>query len=533
MNQNHVFVIGSGPAGVAAAFSLVKQGVEVTMIDVGEESEPQRRDTVDELYAAEFERWNPKAVEKLRAGMSADTAGIPQKLVYGSDYPYRDLGQIGRLETSGVECLMSGAKGGLSNAWGANLMPYHGRDIDDWCVDAGDLSRAYAQVASFIPVSAGPDDLEEWFPLHGATKGMLQPSSQAVSLVETLRKNREALRANGIIAGYSRLAVQTNPTDANPRGCVYCGLCMYGCPYRLIYSSASTVEELKASPNFKYITGVVVEKLRESDTGVEVLGKRVGSGEPVAFAGKRVYVACGAIATTKLLLESLGAYGSKVLLRDRHYFLLPMMHYAASTGVIEERLHTLGQAYLEVFDAALSRRTIQLQFYTYNDLYLQAMRKKFGPFAAFSDPIMPHLLGRLSIVMGYLHSDDSSALAISLEAGAKGNTLRIEPVPSERPRQLMDAIVRKLWKLRGLVRAVPVKFMMQSAKPGKSYHYGGTFPMKTDPGRFECDSLGRPSGFRRVHAVDATVLPSIASTTVVFTAMANAFRIASRHGALE
>ena len=51
--------------------------------------------------------------------------------------------------------------------------------------------------------------------------------------------------------------------------------------------------------------------------------------------------------------------------------------------------------------------------------------------------------------------------------------------------------------------------------------------MRANPGAFESDVLGRPAGFQRVHAVDSTVLPSIPATTVTFTVMANAHRIAS------
>jgi len=64
------------------------------------------------------------------------------------------------------------------------------------------------------------------------------------------------------------------------------------------------------------------------------------------------------------------------------------------------------------------------------------------------------------------------------------------------------------------------------AEPGRGFHTGGAFPMRDNPGPLETDRLGRPAGLRRVHAVDATVFPSIAATTITLTAMANAHRIA-------
>lgn len=51
--------------------------------------------------------------------------------------------------------------------------------------------------------------------------------------------------------------------------------------------------------------------------------------------------------------------------------------------------------------------------------------------------------------------------------------------------------------------------------------------MRLNPGPFETDTLGRLAGSKRVHAVDATILPSIAATTITLTVMANAHRIAS------
>lgn len=51
--------------------------------------------------------------------------------------------------------------------------------------------------------------------------------------------------------------------------------------------------------------------------------------------------------------------------------------------------------------------------------------------------------------------------------------------------------------------------------------------MSAQPTSAQTDIYGRPAGFRRIHAVDSTVFPSIAATTITLTAMANAYRIGS------
>jgi len=514
---------------MAAAHALVDKGVEVIMLDVGLDLEPERERLIDQMYAQEPEAWDVSQIEELKRGMRATADGIPQKLTYGSDFPFRDAGQAGAVEANGVDFLLSGAKGGLSNAWGSNIMPYTRRDISDWCISAADLAPHYASVATFIPVSAGHDDLEEDFPLYGGNGTMLRPSRQAENLVRNVRKHREVLKADGIRGGYARLAVQALPTQENDRACVYCGLCLYGCPYRLIYSSRNGLRVLESRRNFRYQPGIIVDCVKEEAGGVTLYGRSVGSGTPVNFSGSRVYLACGAIATTRILLESMQAYNHPVSLKDSLYFLLPTLQYDCVPGVTNEALHSLGQVLLEIQDRAISERTIQLQYYTYTDLFTEAVRSRLGMLFPLARTFLPALLGRLCIVMGYLHSDDSPSVSVQLIQQGAGNKLLLEAIPSARARPVIKGVLGKLWRHRSRLRSLPLSPFLKIMKPGKSYHYGGTFPMKSSPGRFESDRLGRPPGFRRVHAVDASVLPSIAATTIVFTAMANAHRIASAH----
>jgi choline dehydrogenase-like flavoprotein len=57
--------------------------------------------------------------------------------------------------------------------------------------------------------------------------------------------------------------------------------------------------------------------------------------------------------------------------------------------------------------------------------------------------------------------------------------------------------------------------------------------MRAQPGEFESDRLGRPHGWSRVHAVDASVFPSVPATTITLPVMANAHRIGWEAAALD
>ena len=69
--------------------------------------------------------------------------------------------------------------------------------------------------------------------------------------------------------------------------------------------------------------------------------------------------------------------------------------------------------------------------------------------------------------------------------------------------------------------------MVTMSAPGKSYHFGGSFPHSNEPvPGHESDLLGRVHPWRNVHLVDASVFPTVSATTFTLTIMANAHRIA-------
>ncbi len=211
-------------------------------------------------------------------------------------------------------------------------------------------------------------------------------------------------------------------------------------------------------------------------------------------------------------------------MKDSQYFLLPLALTKAAGDVAHESLHTLSQLFLEILDSAVSPYTVHLQLYTYNDLIGQAVRKTLGTLARPLEFLARNLESRLLIIQGYLHSAHSARIGVMLKKGSPDQLeLRAEHNAETKP--IIRRIVRKLFRIARHIGALPLSPMLQIAEPGRGFHTGGTFPMRSRPTALESDTLGRPCGWRRVHAVDATVLPSIPATTVTFSVMANAHRI--------
>jgi choline dehydrogenase-like flavoprotein len=152
------------------------------------------------------------------------------------------------------------------------------------------------------------------------------------------------------------------------------------------------------------------------------------------------------------------------------------------------------------------------------------LNHKAGVFEPLLRLPIRHLLERLLIVFGFLHSDDSSRLTIRLQRGTP-NELVVRGYPQPSARRITNKITRKLRTNRHLLRGFAMRPNL--GIPGEGNHSGGTFPMREHAAEIATDIFGRVATFERVHIVDASVMPSIAAASITLTAMANAHRIAT------
>lgn len=523
-----VYVVGSGPAGVSVAHALLQRGADVTMLDVGLELEPDRARAVETLARCPPDQWPVAARSALQWNPEVDARSVPLKLAYGSDFPYRAVGGGLPVRQSGVTVTSSCARGGLSNLWGGAVLPYRHEDMGDWPIRLDDLAPHYRAVFEYMPLAARQDDLEEAWPLYAPRRLSLNPSRQAGALLRDLDAVRGALSREGIRYGQARLALQADPVG-DQGGCVYCGMCLHGCPRKLIYNSAASLEALLTRPRFRYSGDVVVDRVVGNGEEVRLLCRHPSSRQPFTLRGERVYLAAGVLGTAKIILASVAAHGQCLMIRDCQYFLLPLLRFRGIAGVSGELLHTLAQVFLEISACIPEGNPSHLQIYTYNDLYRRALGKRLGPIASVAGALVDPLLGRLLAVQGYLHSNDSSAISIRLERQADADELVLEAVINPRARAHVDGIVRKLFRCRRYLRAMPLFPLLQLGQPGEGSHIGGTFPMRRIPGELETDILGRVAGMPRVHLVDASVFPSIPAATITLSVMANAHRIGSTY----
>ena len=394
-------VVGSGPASMAAVLALVARGLRVTILDAGKTLEPERQAVLARLAGQAPEEWAPADLDRLRGGGQSDRHGsIHSKQTYGSDYPYEDVAEPLQEDRARSPFNYSMARGGLSNVWGASLLPAHADDLQDWPVGLAELEEHYRAVMASIPSSAVRDELEELLPTYGAGPGRpLEPSRQIADFLGDLRQRREALQKAGLYFGRARVAVENSAEKA----CVYCGLCLYGCPYSLIYSSAQTLERLRAGGRVEYRPGVIVEKLAPMAGGVRVQA-RDAEGREISLEAERVFVGAGVLPSAWLALHSLQAFDEPVTMLDSQYFIFPFFRFRRTPGVRREKLYSLVQAFLEMRDPRVSEHLVHVEVFSYSDFLERALMATPLRFLLWNSWMRAQLFDRLLVLQCFLHS---------------------------------------------------------------------------------------------------------------------------------
>lgn len=524
-------IIGSGPAAAGAALALTAQpDVEVKVLDVGLRLEANRHDAVERLASTGPEEWSADLVELVASRpVTSNGGGLPEKRTYGSDFPFRDVGQLTGLtpEHDVHRRLISAAYGGFTNVWGAQVMPYTPATFGDWPVTSSEMEPHYRAVLDSIPYAGEEDDLARLFPLIGSPDPLPPMSERSTHVLAAYTRHRAALNRIGVTVGKARLAMSSP-------ACVSCGLCMSGCPYGLIYSASQTFDELCRKGRISYCGGLLATRVTEDENSATVEASETATGRVRHFTADRVYIACGGVGTTRLILGSLGLFDHEVTMAESVQFMLPMVSLTATLDPRRVRQFTLNQFNMVV---ALDQKGLdvsQLHFYTYDPAFLDALPRPLQ--APAMEGVMLQVLRRLTVALGYLPSWASPRLRLRARPSADDSipdlVISREPARWVQNRMLRRVIGR-VARAAPLLDLYPVVPSLKLATGGKSYHFGGSFPHRREQsgngaGRTAAsDSLGRIGGWKRIHAVDASVLPSVAATTFTLTVMANAHRIAT------
>lgn len=500
-------IIGSGPTGISAAVGRLERGRKVTLLDGGKMLEPALRAQSDALAATQPHQWDARVASEYQQPQFETPQGQTRR--FGSDFAMEPGDTSLTKSADWFSLRASHAAGGLSNLWGAAVLPYRQSDISAWPITIDDLTPHYSAVANFMPISARPDRLNPLFPgFHVATDTTIEPGVQTAALLENMERNRQ----DGVHFGAARTAVGS--------GCTACGMCLHGCPWGQIYSAQHTLDDLKSNPDFTYRLGALVTAFAETPNGVEI---HLADGETIT--GDRLFIGAGVLETARIVLNSSPDKTQTMTLLDSQQALVPMLHrWSGRRRPDKMPLTTLPQIFVEMDVAEISPHLVHSQFYTWNEYYARDLATNYGLGLPIARTLFGPLARRMIIAQLFLHSDHSAKIDLTLDGAEKLKPQLRENAETSGVLKSAQSHLGQFTNKSGLTM---LGFASRRGSPGSSFHTGGTVPMSGSPNTGQSDVLGRPHGLDRVHLVDSSVFPSIPATTITFSAMANAHRIAS------
>ncbi|SNS23720.1 Choline dehydrogenase [Noviherbaspirillum humi] len=514
-----IIIVGSGPAGVSAAFPLLSAGLRVLMVDGGHRPSvaPPARSFLS-MRSDDPAQWEWMLGREFHA-IKFREAASPKLRAPTHDYVFKDFIARNRIAAEHFIAVGSLAQGGLSNAWGCGVARFSDADLAAFPCPTHEWDISYRAVAMRMGISGSrDDDLREYFGLDEWAQPPVELDVAHAFLEARYHKQRSKLINAGFRMGRSRVAALTEPLDER-LPCNLSGNCLWGCSRRALYSAADDLIRLRRDfPNFRYEAGFVVEGVSRAGSGWKILSNQPGASGCSEFGGTKIMLAAGTLATTRLVLDALQINTPvRVLSSPTAAFLLWL---PTLLGIKRQDGFGLGQ----------------LSF----ALRLNGGDTGFG--STFATTGIPVTEFARHLPFGRRHSVDilrnllSSCLAGNMflpghlsEATARldaNGSLLIKGGHSESVPDLMAEAARKLrqafWHLGGIV--LPMSFTM--GKSGGDIHYAGTLPMRQSPRQGETDGLGTVQGLENIHAVDGACLPLLPEKSHTLTIMANADRIA-------
>ena len=148
-------VIGTGPAGVSAAWPLVQSGADVLLLDpsLGQVPKPPE----GEYF--QLRRTDPHQADWMIGGdriahNDLNNASSPKLRASTIRATLADFAPENRIDTENFIAIGSLTTGGLSNAWGCGVARYDSQDLAAFPLKAAELDASFAAVSRRIGISA-------------------------------------------------------------------------------------------------------------------------------------------------------------------------------------------------------------------------------------------------------------------------------------------------------------------------------------------------------------------------------------------
>ena len=500
--------------------------MRVLMLDAGRETTDHsilnRHDTLRQVRE-DSKHWKLMAGEQFER-FDLDYGASPKYRVPAYRYDFTEFKQHYMVSTDNFTAHGSLACGGLSNLWGANVGRFDDADLKNFPISFKDLRRSYQCVSRRIGLSGtNNDDLSAFHGYEESLQPSLAMNGNARLLYNRYLSQPVPAHRRGVFLGYPRRAVLTRNHQGR-QGCVSCGLCVYGCAIQSIWSAKYDLAKLLEFPNFSYRGGVFVSYLRPLDACYEVGVCPDRHRITEKMQTKQVVLACGAIGSARLVMDTLKLYDEsrKLLTNLMAVFAVTVPHWRI--GNLEDKdVTNLAQLAFYVKKPDSNERYSSGYFFLADTIPTTDLL----PYVPFPYPLSRQIARSLqpTLLLGSSFFDGSYSR----------NTMRLRPsgeleisgVITPTTESTMRSTLIRLAGALLPYGACLIPGSVNLCNVGDDAHYAGTVPMKAKPRIGEANSHGEVQGLPGVYVVDGSALTALPAKAHTLTIMANADRIAT------
>src|SRR3989344_4809014 len=524
-SHNDVVIVGSGLAGLHAAYPLVLSGKNVVMLDVGFDESRSLEDgpNVDFPNYRKFEPCQHKVFlgdDLSGIGAYGDDRGHAASMTSGRrKYIARQAEDYLPVKSKDVIITQSLAAGGLSEAWGAVCGFFDEKECDKIGIPYEELRKHYETIIERVGVSGR------------GTRFSMQPPAivddNSMAILEKYNKKKDFFKRRGFLMEQPPLALLTKDFDSR-RKTTYRDMDFWDNKGRSVYRGHYTLEKLKAYRNFSYMKDSLVTSVKQDVSGAIVTAKNIQEDTIFHVSGKVVIMAAGAINTTRILLKSFNLFDQKVPIILKNNYLIPSLLLSRLGKVASTHRHSLCQLVLSGMGKNTSIGNVYGQFYSYNSLLLFKLLR-FIPLPT------PEALATLALIVPALilvdirFSTGTSPTGFSiLRRDARGNDyLKIEYTETKEREEQKKKKIGEIKRALVSLGLFPLKVVRSAF--GSASHYAGGIPFSDSPPEsgLGVNRYGQLYGAERIYVADTASWNALPAKPPGLTIMANANRIGS------
>jgi len=517
-NDADAILVGSGPSGVSVAGPLLASGMRLILLDGGR----QRDDLLvpdgayHDLRRRDGEQWRRFLGPSLEA-LRPSGPPSPKFRAPASRFAFEGFDEAMRVSGRDFEVTGSLARGGFSTIWGAGLGIYDDEDMESFPLSSADLADSYRRVAERMGVGGfGDDDLATALDDTIPVQKPMEVAENARRLFARYERRRSAVRKDGVSIGRPRISVLTEPREGRD-ACALCDACLWGCRHGSIWSASHELAALRRDPGIDYRPGEVVERIEAVEGGYRVTTSR-GS----TISARRLVLACGTLATTRLLLAMLERHDESVPLLCSPTAAFALCLPGRIGSAIPDREFSMAQlsftareggdrCYGNLFTASGIPASLLIERMPLTRPGAVRLLRLLQPALLLGNCFLP---GRHDRHRARLERDTDGRTRLVVQAGV-----------SEETTKRLAGVKRRLARAFRRLGAYMLPSSFTAAAPGSDLRYAGTFPMRRDPGPGEVDLAGRLHGHDGLHVVDLSIFPAVGAKHPTMALMANADRI--------